>query len=159
MVTPNLKVINIPDFIKLMEGGLAKSFETCIKDLRNQTRFTYTDILKESEKDKRDVRIALLISGNTVIFITRILKKGTTAEINMVYTNPKFRGKGYCKNILKKIIQKTRAVNFFLDVKKNNIPAINCYEKIGFVRSKISGSIIHMTYKKGSNTTRKKFKL
>ena len=156
MVTPTLKLVNISDFIKLMDGGLAKSFESGIKDLRNQTRFSYTDIVKESEKDSRDVRIALLISGNTVIFVTRVLKKGTTVEINMVYTNPKFRGKGYCKNTLKKIIQKTRAVNFFLDVKKNNIPAISCYEKIGFIHGKVSGSILHMTYKKGSNATRKK---
>ena len=158
MASTSFSILTIPQFVKRMEDGLAKSFEMCVKDLRNQTRFSYTDIVKESEKDNRDTRIALVTSGNTVVFTTRILKKGETAEINMVYTNPKFRGKGYCKTTLKKIIQKTKAKTYTLDVNKRNIAAIACYEKVGFTNVKASGSNLQMVYKKSSNTTRKKYK-
>ena len=158
MTSTSLSILTISQFVKRMEDGLAKSFEACMKDLRNQTRFSYTDIVKESEKEDRHTRIALVTSGNTVVFTSRILKKGEAAEINMVYTNPKFRGKGYCKTNLKKVIQRMKAKQYVLDVNKRNIAAIACYEKVGFTHGKTTGSNLHMVYKKSLNTTRKKYK-
>lgn len=154
-MTPILvKILTIPEFETIMKtkAGLLTSFEKCIKEMRRQTRFSYIDIIEESKKNKGETKIILVTINNIVIFTSRIIKTGIEAEISMVYTNPKFRGQGYCKSSLKTLIKSSKAKNFWLDVKKNNIPAISCYEKVGFLPGKITGSSLRMSFKKSSCT-------
>ena len=65
----------------------------------------------------------------------------------MVYTNPLYRGQGYCVNSLKKIVKKVKNKVVFLEVNKNNGAAIHCYEKVGFVKTKTIGTLSTMVYK------------
>ena len=52
----------------------------------------------------------------------------------MVNTNPKFRGQGICQNMIKYIVKSSKKYikKYELEVAENNIPAIKCYEKVGF---------------------------
>ena len=52
----------------------------------------------------------------------------------MIATNSKFLNKGFCKLLIKKLINITKhQFNCFeLEVSPDNIPAIKCYERNGF---------------------------
>jgi len=142
--------LTIKNFEKLMKSSLSlrKSFEKCIKDMRRQTKFEYTDILKEATNDTRTTKIFIIHTQTECIFITRVLTEPGNSEINMVYTNPSYRHQGYCVNSLKKIIKKLRANEIYLTVNKNNKAAIHCYETVGFVNTKSIGTLIEMTIEK-----------
>ena len=60
--------------------------------------------------------------------------KKSYGYFNMVYTNPKFRGQGMCQNMVKYIVESSKKYikKYELEVIENNIPAIKCYEKVGF---------------------------
>ena len=73
----------------------------------------------------------------------------------MVYTNPKFRGQGYCSKYIQKIIKKIRGKKIFVEVNKKNAAAISCYEKAGFVKTKTVGTADTMVYKKPGATRKK----
>jgi len=60
--------------------------------------------------------------------------KKSYGYFNMVYTNPKFRGQGICQNMIKFIVESSKKYikKYELEVVTINIPAIKCYEKVGF---------------------------
>jgi ribosomal protein S18 acetylase RimI-like enzyme len=60
--------------------------------------------------------------------------KKSYGYFNMVYTNPKFRGQGICQNMVRFIIDNSKKYikKYELEVITNNIPAIKCYERVGF---------------------------
>jgi len=83
------KIVSIPQFKHLMKTGLKESFEASIKDLRGYN-ISYKNIINEAAK------IALTHDGTKVISTARLLcPSAGRCEINMVYTNPAYRGQGY----------------------------------------------------------------
>jgi len=146
------KIVSIPQFKHLMKSGLKESFEASIKDLRGHC-VSYENIINEAAKDKRTTKIALTHDGTKVISTARLLcpDKGR-CEINMVYTNPAYRGQGYAMKSVKRLTKKAKG-KVYLIVKKNNTSAKRCYKKAGFVFSKIDNGYNRMVFKK--NQTRK----
>ena len=146
------KIVSIPQFELLMKSGLKESFETCVKDLRGYN-VSYENIINEAAKDKRTTKIALTHDGTKVISTARLLcpDKGR-CEINMVYTNPAYRGQGYAMKSVKRLTKKAKG-KVYLIVKKNNTSAKRCYKKAGFVFSKIDNGYNRMIFK--TNQTRK----
>ena len=131
------KIVSVPQFEHLMKSGLKESFETSIKDLRGHC-VSYENISNEAAKDKRKTKIALTYDGSTVISTARLLCPSTNkgrCEINMVYTNPAYRGQGYAMKSVKKL------------TKKNNTSAKRCYTKAGFVFNKMDNGYERMIYK------------
>jgi len=140
------KIISIPQFKHLMKTGLKESFEASVKDLRGHN-VSYKDIMNEATKDKRTTKIALTHDGSTIISTARLLcpDKGR-CEINMVYTNPAYRGQGYAMKSVKRLTKKTKG-RVYLIVKKNNVSAKRCYTKAGFVFSKKDDGYDRMVFK------------
>ena len=141
------KIVSIPQFEHLIKTGLKESFENSIKDLRGHS-VSYENIVNEAAKDKRTTQIALTYDGTTVISTARLLCPSTgRCEINMVYTNPAYRGQGYAMKSVKKLTKKAKR-KVYLIVKKNNTSAKRCYAKAGFVFSKKDNGYDRMVYKK-----------
>ena len=140
------KIVTVPQFEHLMKSGLKESFETSIKDLRGHF-VSYKNISNEAAKDTRNTKIALTYDGSTVISTARLLcpDKGR-CEINMVYTNPAYRGQGYAMKSVKKLTKKAKG-KVYLIVKKNNRSAKRCYTKAGFVFNKMDNGYNRMIYK------------
>ena len=139
-------IVSIPQFEQLMKTGLKESFEASIKDLRGHS-VSYKNIVNEATKDKRETKIALTHDGSTIISTARLLcpDKGR-CEINMVYTNPAYRGQGIAMKSVKKLTKKAKG-KVYLIVKKNNTSAKRCYKKAGFVFSKIDNGYNRMIFK------------
>ena len=147
------KVVSIPQFEQLMKDGLKNSFEKSIKDLRRHP-ISYEDISDEAAKCKCTVTIALTYEDNTIISTARLLCPSSgKCEINMVYTNPDYRGQGYATKTVKKLTKKARG-RVYLIVKKNNPAAIRSYTKAGFICNKEEKGYYTMVYKQ--RQTRKK---
>jgi len=141
------KIVSIPQFEHLIKTGLKESFEKSIKDLRGH-EVSYEDIMNEAAKEKRTTKIALTYDGTTVISTARLLCPPTgRCEINMVYTNPAYRGQGYAMKSVKKLTKKAKR-KVYLIVKKNNTSAKRCYAKAGFVFSREDNGYDRMVYKK-----------
>ena len=62
--------------------------------------------------------------------ITRVLYE--ILDITDVYTNEKYRRKGYARKILEYIINNNIDKKIMLEVNENNVPAINLYSSLGF---------------------------
>ena len=142
------KIVSVPQFEHLMKSGLKESFETSIKDLRGHC-VSYENISNEAAKDKRKTKIALTYDGSTVISTARLLCPSTDkgrCEINMVYTNPAYRGKGYAMKSVKKLTKKAKG-KVYLKVKKKNTSAKRCYTKAGFIFNKMDNGYERMIYK------------
>jgi predicted GNAT family acetyltransferase len=141
------KIVSISQIDQLMTYGLKESFENSIEDLRGHP-VSYKDIVNEAAKDKRTTKIALTYEGTTVISTARLLCPPTgRCEINMVYTNPAYRGQGYAMKSVKRLTKKAKG-KVYLIVKKNNVSAKRCYTKAGFVFSKIDNGYNRMVFKK-----------
>jgi predicted GNAT family acetyltransferase len=140
------KIVSIQQFEQLIKTGLKESFENSIKDLRGH-RVSYENIVNEAAKDKRTTKIALTHEGSTVISTARLLcpDKGR-CEINMVYTNPAYRGQGFAMKSVKRLTKKSKG-KVYLIVKKNNVSAKRCYTKAGFIFSREDNGYDRMVYK------------
>ena len=102
------KIVSVAEFAQLMKNGLKNSFEQSIRDLRRD-KSTYTNILDEANKDTRTTKIALTYDGATLISSARLLcPTSGRCEINMVYTNPAYRGQGYAVKSIKKLTKKAK---------------------------------------------------
>jgi predicted GNAT family acetyltransferase len=140
------KVVSIPQFEQIMKDGLKGSFEKSIKDLRRHP-VSYERIVDEAAKNKGTTTIALTYEDTTLISTARLLCPSTgRCEINMVYTNPDYRGKGYATKTVKKLTRKAKG-RVFLIVKKNNNAAIKSYTKAGFICEKEEKGYYTMVYK------------
>lgn len=147
------KVVSIIQFEELMKNGLKDSFEKSIKDLRGHP-VSYQDILDEAAKDKRTTKIALTYEDSTIISTARLLCPSTgRCEINMVYTNPVYRGQGYAVKTVKKLTKKAKG-KVYLIVDKDNTSAKKSYTKAGFIFKKKHNGYDVMVYKQ--KQTRKK---
>jgi len=145
------KILSVQQFERLMKTDLKESFEDSVKDLRGHC-VSYENIVNEAAKDKRKTKIALTYDGSTVVSTARLLcpDKGR-CEINMVYTNPKYRGQGYAMRSVKKLTQKAKE-KVFLIVKKNNTSAKKCYSKAGFELNGMNNGYEKMVFKRKKQT-------
>jgi RimJ/RimL family protein N-acetyltransferase/glycosyltransferase involved in cell wall biosynthesis len=96
------------------------------------------DWLKNSLGDKSKTRFAILVDGEYVgnVQLTDIILN-KTAEFHIFIGNKSFWGKGVAKEATYQILQYAKEVlnlqSVFLDVNKENLPAIKSYKKNGFV--------------------------
>lgn len=96
------------------------------------------------KKYSQNARYLIFYTQNEVVTISRIFYKKKSGYINAVHTNKKYRGKGYCQKNLKKLTdlanEKLGIEKFELEVEIDNIPAIKCYERVGFkIKKRIKG--------------------
>lgn len=68
------------------------------------------------------------------------------ARITRVFISPEARGKGYCNEIVRQVLKKAfDEVGFhkvYLGVYTENLSAIKCYEKAGFLREGITRDVL-----------------
>lgn len=116
---------------------LISSFEESIKLLRKNNNFNIINIIKENILTHPfETRYFIIYKSNKIISTSRIIykPKSKLSYISMVFTNEKYRGKKICYSNIKKLIKLTQNMfNIYeLEVRPDNLPAIKCYENIGF---------------------------
>ena len=145
------KILSVQQFERLMKTGLKESFEKSITDFRGHP-VSYQDILEEAKKEKRKTNLMLTHEDKTIISTARLLcPPSGKCEINMIYTNPKYRGQGYAMKSVKKLTQKAKG-KVFLIVKKNNTSAKKCYSKAGFELNGMNNGYEKMVFKRKKQT-------
>ncbi len=95
----------------------------------------------------KDTKYSLIYGeNNNIISMCRIIYNNEEGYINMVYVNPKYRGLKICQIHMQHIINihKNITNTFVLNVENTNIPAIKCYQAIGF---KIMRKVLHRNNK------------
>ena len=113
-------------------------FEDTIKIYRNEPNFVIFNLIKEYILFRSDSKLIYFIiyKNDEIVSMLRYYYyiKKSYGYFNMVYTNPKFRGQGICQNMVKFIVESSKKYikKYELSVAENNIPAIKCYEKVGF---------------------------
>lgn len=94
-------------------------------------------ILENYRAEQRKVNGAyfLIYNEEDVLGIARVFHKNN-GYLSLVHTNKKYRGNKICQNVISNITKLTNKhfniSTFKLEVLKDNISAIKCYEKIGF---------------------------
>lgn len=71
------------------------------------------------------------------------------AYLTMLIVNQKHQGLGYGKNLIHTAINNLKSQGFKrfkLEVKNDNLPAMNLYKKIGFVVSEVNNTSSYMIY-------------
>lgn len=107
--------------------------------IHRDRKFELIDFVIESYRLERSNKLTtflLIYDNNEIITISRLIKIKKYGYINTVHTNYKFRGMGFCKRNLRKIINlskdKFNITKFKLQVDIKNTPAISCYKSVGF---------------------------
>jgi len=132
------KLFDIHELIETIKNHnkLALSLEECIGIIRQYNKnFKLLSIISEDIcYHPRKVLYFMIYKGNKVIGTSRLIfkEKSKTGYINMVITNTKYRNKKICQINLRKLIELTKLDIYELEVDIDNIPAIKCYETIGF---------------------------
>lgn len=143
----NIKAINVQymsmkDFIckAANDKHVRDEFEEILNDHRNSHNGTILNIVDEYFESKKsnpnsETNIIYLTYENKIIAIGRIIYE-LKGYINMINVNKNMRGNKICNFLIEKIIKMTKKYyninEYLLHVEKNNIPAIKCYESIGF---------------------------
>lgn len=133
-------IFNINGLIKLMKTKpklIFESFAKSIASLRKIETFDVHNLIKENIKMHPHTNIFYVIClEDEIISTSRLIYniEQNNAYINMVYTNPNYRGKKICQTSINKLISLTKKqFNIYeLEVDPDNISAIKCYENIGF---------------------------
>ena len=117
---------------------LCNIFEDAIRKYRNAPLFEIFQLVKEYVYYKPDSELVYFIiyKNDEIVSMLRFYYniKKSFGYFNLVYTNPLFRGQGICQNMIRSIIELSKKYikKYELQVVENNIPAIKCYEKVGF---------------------------
>jgi len=109
-----------------------KKYKTSFENLFRMHRNEKCKIKDLDKETKNNPYYQLGYNNNEIITISRLYNNG---YIDLVHTNMKYRGLKMCQKSLEKLITNTqfkKIKQFNLLVKKNNIPAIKCYENLGF---------------------------
>jgi ribosomal protein S18 acetylase RimI-like enzyme len=119
-----------------------KHFKTMVEDLFVKNygveKFELYDFLHTVLVDNNKVYFFIIINNNKLISycILYYYKEHRTLYISTVTVNNEFRNMGVCKKMIKYVInifnQKKNIIFCMLYVEVNNIPALKCYESIGF---------------------------
>jgi len=113
-------------------------FEDTIKIFRNEPNFEIFNLIKEYITYRPDSELVYFIiyKKGEIVSMLRFYYyiKKSYGYFNTVYTNPKLRGLGICQNMVKFIVESSKKYikKYELEVTEINIPAIKCYEKVGF---------------------------
>jgi RimJ/RimL family protein N-acetyltransferase len=132
--------IDIDELIDLIRHNpkFISSWEEEIKIYRNNPNFKIFDLIKEYIYQRTDSYTYFFITykNDTIISFARLhyYKEKQYGYINLVYTNVKYRGLGFCKKGINFIINMTKRYikTYELLVVSDNIPAKKCYEANGF---------------------------
>jgi len=128
------KIFNTDGLIYLIRHNkkFIESLQYSIQLLREDPKFHISELVNEDRPDttyfivyKKDVVSTLRLYYN-------LEKK--SGYINLVYTNPDYRGQKICQSNIAHMIQLTKKYikKYELHVDVHNIPAIKCYEHNGF---------------------------
>ena len=120
---------------------LIKSFQNVMIEHRNNPNFKIDTLIKEEEKiDPEKVNYFIIFKDNNLVSCVRLIYKNNSKScyLNMIHTNKNYRNQGICKRTLRKLIHLTnnKFNKYELEVEENNIHAIKCYEKVGFMMDK-----------------------
>jgi len=98
--------------------------------------------LSEARKQKlkhdfdRGQTLFLLFEGDRLVSCARLTRKNThVAEIHSVYTKPQYRGKGYAKTVLNRLLLQAKREGYlelWLDTMPFMKSAIKLYQSLGF---------------------------
>jgi RimJ/RimL family protein N-acetyltransferase len=118
--------------------AFAAQLERTIQLYRGQDHFRIGDLLREHAEDPetRQTFYLVLHDKDVIVSTCRLLYKAEArfGYINLVYTNPEYRGRQICQHTLELMIQKTKGMidTYELDVDSDNGAAKTCYERSGF---------------------------
>jgi ribosomal protein S18 acetylase RimI-like enzyme len=127
--------------IKLIreKSKLIIAFEETIKIYRDEPNFTILNLLREyiNSDPATETKYSIIHKKKIIISTARFIYDKNKTYINLVYTNPDYRGLKICQNHIRHFINLHNTNNkdnktYELHVDINNIPAIKCYENIGF---------------------------
>jgi RimJ/RimL family protein N-acetyltransferase len=113
--------------------------EKAIQLYRGQDHFRIGELFREHEEDptKPQTFYLVLHEGDTIVSTCRLLYNAEArfGYINLVYTNPEYRGRQICQHTLGFLIQKMKGMidTYELDVDADNEAAKTCYGRNGFV--------------------------
>lgn len=142
-ITYKYFLFNSNDLINLIKNNnlLIKSFQNIIIEHRNNPHFKIDKLIEEEKKIAPEkVNYFIIFKNNDLVSCIRLIYKNNSKScyFNMIHTNKNYRNQGICKKTLNKLILLTnnKFNKYELEVEENNIPAIKCYEKVGFVIDK-----------------------
>lgn len=138
------KLFDTNELIHLIRNNktFIESLEKTIKIYRNNKDFEIFNLIKEYIYYRPDYITTYFIihKKNTIIFMCRFYynMKKESSYFNMVYTNPEYRGQKICQTSIKYLINLSKKYikKYELEVDVNNIPALKCYENVGFKKIK-----------------------
>lgn len=136
--TYHYKILTIFEFIIWLSKNkkIRKSIKQCLIKHRHQY-FKFKDLINEYNKDKEksnDTLFLFIYKNNEIITSCRFIYKDNKGYINMVHTNEKYRNQGFCYQNIKLLLELTSDLTNTntLEVLRDNISAIKCYEKNNF---------------------------
>ena len=136
-------LFNSNDLINLIKNNnlLIKSFQNIMIEHRNNPNFKIDKLIEEERKiHPEKVNYFIIFKDNNLVSCVRLIYKNNSKScyLNMIHINKNYRNQGICKKTLMKLIYLTnnKFDKYELEVEENNIPAIKCYEKVGFVVDK-----------------------
>jgi RimJ/RimL family protein N-acetyltransferase len=136
-------LFNSNDLINLIKNKnlLIKSFQNIMIEHRNNPNFKIDKLIEEEKKIAPEkVNYFIIFKDSNLVSCVRLIYKNNSKScyLNMIHTNKYYRNQGICKKTLNKLIILTNKKfnKYELEVEENNIPAIKCYEKVGFVIDK-----------------------
>jgi ribosomal protein S18 acetylase RimI-like enzyme len=117
-----------------------KNYETSLISIMSEHRehtFNPLSFVRENLRSKEDHYYCFIVNDKEIITIIRAHIIKDICGISAVHTSTKYRGNGFCQknlDLFKKMIKKEfhNVKIFNLWVKKDNYPAIKCYENTGF---------------------------
>jgi RimJ/RimL family protein N-acetyltransferase len=136
-------LFNTNDLIHLIKHKilLTKSFQNILIEHRNNPHFKIEKLIEEEKKFYPEkVNYFIIFKDNHLVSCARLIYKNNSKScyLNMIHTHKNYRNQGICKKTIKKLIVLTnnKFNKYELEVEENNIPAIKCYEKVGFTLEK-----------------------
>lgn len=130
-------------------SSTAKQVLDLLGEHRQVKHFTFKQLLQEhyaySDNIKHDANLIILLQDKTVVAMACAEKNiNGSVYVSSVHVSEKYRGKKLCYVVMKSVIDnypsKTR---FVLGVVHDNIPAVKCYTKLGFVVTSSNKGRLH----------------
>lgn len=136
-------LFNNNDLINLIKNNnlLIKSFQNIMIEHRNNPNFKIDRLIDEEKKiHPEKVNYFIIFKDNNLVSCVRLIYKNNSKScyLNMIHTNKNYRKQGICKRTLRKLIHLTnnKFNKYILEVEENNIHAVRCYKKVGFMLDK-----------------------
>lgn len=134
------KILEFKDMIKwfIKHDNLRLDFEALMRIHKNNPKYNLGTLIQDNLESKYKVglvgKLILLVHENKIIgSCVSELETNDNIYISNVFINPDHRGKKLCQIMVTKLIESyDNTPTFILDVNKNNIGAIKCYEHVGF---------------------------